>query len=313
MARLDVVSLGEPLYEFSQLPGDTGRYLQGYGGDTSNCVIAAARQGAKAGYITRLGDDEFGRRFLQLWQAEGLDVSGIGIDAHAHTAVYFITHGADGHVFSYLRKGSAASRMRPADLPLGLIREAKFFHTSGISQAISDSACDTVFAAMETARGAGVSVAYDSNFRHRLWPLARARAVIHATVALADYFLLSMEDAEALCGEKDADAILDWCHAAGAEVVALKLGAGGVVGSDSRRREKIAGHTVNCVDATGAGDCFAGALLARMAAGDDFWEGLRYANAAAALATTGFGAVAPLPHPDAVRRLLSGFASQSRR
>jgi len=313
MARMDVVSLGEPLYEFSQIPGESGRYLQGFGGDTMNCAIAAARQGAKAGYITRLGDDEFGRQFLQLWRTEGLDISGVGIDPQAHTAVYFITHGTDGHVFSYLRTGSAASRMRPADLPLELIRKAKFFHTSGISQAISDSACDTVFAALEAARMAGVRIAYDSNLRLRLWPLARARAVIRATIVLADYFLLSMEDAEALCGEKDADAILDWCHEAGAKVVALKLGAAGVVGSDSTRREKIAGHAVNCVDATGAGDCFAGALLARMAAGDDFWDGLRYANAAAALATTGFGAVAPLPRPDAVRRLLSGFASQGSR
>jgi len=310
---MDIVSLGEPLYEFSQIPAESGRYLQGFGGDTMNCAIAAARQGAKAGYITRLGDDEFGRQFLQLWRAEGLDISGVGIDPQAHTAVYFISHGADGHVFSYLRQGSAASRIRAADLPLELIRDATFFHTSGISQAISDTACDTVFAAIEAARGAGVRIAYDSNLRLRLWPLARARAVIRATIALADYFLLSMEDAEALCGERDADAILDWCHEAGAKVVALKLGAAGVVGSDSKRREKLAGHAVNCVDATGAGDCFAGALLARMAVGDDFWEGLRYANAAAALATTGFGAVAPLPRPDAVRRLLSGFASQGRR
>lgn len=313
MACMDVVSLGEPLYEFSQMPGESGRYLQGFGGDTMNCAIAAARQGAKTGYITRLGDDEFGRQFLQLWRQEGLDISGVGIDPQAHTAVYFITHGADGHVFSYLRKDSAASRMRPADLPLALIREAKFFHASGISQAISDSACDTVFAAVEAARAAGVRIAYDSNLRLRLWPLARARAVIRATIAFADYFLLSMEDAEALCGRTDTDAILDWCHEVGARLVALKLGAAGVVGSDSKRREKIAGHAVNCVDATGAGDCFAGALLARMAAGDDFWEGLRYANAAAALATTGFGAVAPLPRPDAVRRLLSGVASHGRR
>jgi 2-dehydro-3-deoxygluconokinase len=310
MARMDIVSLGEPLYEFSQIPGESSRYLQGFGGDTMNCVIAAARLGAQAGYVTRLGDDEFGRQFLQLWRTEGLDISGVTIDPQAHTGVYFITHGADGHVFSYLRKNSAASRMRPANLPLELIRQAKFFHTSGISQAISDSACDTVFAAAEAARGAGVRIAYDSNLRLRLWPRARARAVIRATIALADYFLLSLEDAEALCGRKDVDAILDWCHEAGAKMVALKLGAAGVAGSDSKRRERIAGHAVTCVDATGAGDCFAGALLARMAAGDDFWEGLHYANAAAALATTGFGAVAPLPRPDAVRRLLAGLASQ---
>jgi 2-dehydro-3-deoxygluconokinase len=61
---------------------------------------------------------------------------------------------------------------------------------------------------------------------------------------------------------------------------------------------------VQAVDATGAGDCFAGALMARMAAGDDFYSALRYANAAAALTTTGYGAVAPLPRPEDVRRLL---------
>jgi 2-dehydro-3-deoxygluconokinase len=58
------------------------------------------------------------------------------------------------------------------------------------------------------------------------------------------------------------------------------------------------------VDATGAGDCFAGNLLARLAAGDALPEAARYANAAAALAVQGHGAVAPLPRPDAVRRLL---------
>lgn len=304
MSAIDVVSLGEPLYEFSQIPGSPGRYLQGFGGDTMNCAIAAARQGARVAYITRLGDDEFGRQFLQLWREEGVDISGVAIDDTAHTAVYFISHGPGGHVFSYLRKGSAASRLQPAELPLDLIRSARYFHTSGISQAISDSACDAVFAAIEAAKSAGATFVYDSNLRLRLWPLARARAIVTATAAKADYFLLSMEDAHALCGLQEPQAIIDWCHRAGAGVVVLKLGADGVIGSDASRREHIAGHKVGCVDATGAGDCFAGALLARMAAGEDFWRSLRYANAAAALTTTGYGAVAPLPRPQAVRELL---------
>jgi 2-dehydro-3-deoxygluconokinase len=113
-----------------------------------------------------------------------------------------------------------------------------------------------------------------------------------------------MEDAETLSGLREPAAILDWCHEAGARTVALKLGPDGVIGSEPGRRERVAGHKVNCVDATGAGDCFAGALLAWMAAGKNFWEGLRYANAAAALATTGYGAVAPLPRAEAVRRFL---------
>jgi 2-dehydro-3-deoxygluconokinase len=304
VSEIDIVSLGEPLYEFSQIPQTPRTYLQGFGGDTMNCAIAAARQGASVAYVTRVGDDEFGRQFLRLWREEGLDTSGVTIDPEAHTAVYFITHGRSGHVFSYLRKGSAASRLQAADLPLGLIRRARYFHTSGITQAISDSACDAVSAAIEAAKGAGAAFVYDSNLRLRLWPLGRAREVITATLSKADYFLLSMEDAEALCALGEPQAILDWCHRAGAKIVALKLGAGGVIGSDATRREHIAGYTVDCVDATGAGDCFAGALLARMAAGEDFWQALRYANAAAALTTTGYGAVAPMPRPQAVRELL---------
>lgn len=300
----DIVSLGEPMYEFSQMPGEDRRYLQGFGGDTSNCAIAAARQGAKVAYITRLGDDEFGRQFSELWQKEAIDTSGVSTDADAHTAVYFITHGERGHTFSYLRAGSAASRMQPQHLSHALLRDTRFFHASGISQAISASACDTVFAAVEIARAAGARFVYDANLRPRLWPLARARAVIAATVAMCDLFLLSMEDGEFLTGSTEADKIIDWSHASGAQTVVLKLGAEGALASDGARRERVAGHRVNCVDATGAGDCFAGALMARLARGDELGAALRYANAAAALATTGFGAVMPLPRESAVRSLL---------
>ncbi len=301
----DIVSLGEPLYEFSAQPGGGRRWLQGFGGDTSNCAIAAARQGARVAYVTRLGRDEFGAQFLALWNEEGVDASGVGIDPEAHTAVYFITYGTSGHVFSYLRAGSAASRMRPEHLPLELLRSARFFHTSGITQSISASACDTAFAAMQVAREAGAQVVYDANLRLRLWPAARARAVITAAMTMSDLFLLSVDEAQVLCEREESDAILAWCLEHGARRVALKLGKDGVIGADGERRLRLQGHVVDCVDATGAGDCFAGALMARMAAGDDFWSALRYANAAAALTTTGYGAVAPLPRPDAVRALLA--------
>jgi 2-dehydro-3-deoxygluconokinase len=300
----DVVSLGEPLYEFSELPKRDRHWLQGFGGDTMNCAIAAARQGARAAYVTRLGQDEFGAQFLALWQDEGLDVSGVGIDPEAHTGVYFVTHGPAGHVFSYLRAGSAASRMRPEHLPLDLIRGARFFHTSGITQAISASACDTAFAAMEVARDAGAQVVYDANLRLRLWPAARARAVIGAAIRLSDLFLLSVDEAQVLCALQEPAAILEWCLGQGARRVALKLGKDGVIATDGERQVHLPGHVVQSVDATGAGDCFAGALMARMTAGDDYWTALRYANAAAALTTTGYGAVVPLPRPEAVRLLL---------
>jgi 2-dehydro-3-deoxygluconokinase len=109
-ARFDLVALGEPLFEFNQTRGAGGDYAPGFGGDTSNCAVAAARLGARTAYVTRLGDDAFGRMFLDLWRREGVDVSAVGIDADAPTGVYFVAHGGNGHEFSYRRAGSAAGR-----------------------------------------------------------------------------------------------------------------------------------------------------------------------------------------------------------
>jgi 2-dehydro-3-deoxygluconokinase len=268
-------------------------------------IIAAARSGARCAYVTRVGDDEFGRMLGALWRAESVDTRGVAIDAEAYTGAYFVRHGPQGHAFSYLRAGSAASRMRPEDLPLDLLRAARCVHASGISLAISPSAADTVLAAFEAARAAGAKLSFDANLRLKLWPLARARALIGAAAGLADYFFPSIDDARALAGVDEPGAALDWAHRLGAKNVFLKLGAGGVLTSDGARREHTPALEVGLVDATGAGDCFCGAALARLAAGDSIWDAARYANAAAALKLTGFGAVAPLPRPAEVRRMLS--------
>jgi 2-dehydro-3-deoxygluconokinase len=305
MSAFDLAAIGEPMVEFNQTRPGAREYLQGFGGDTSNTVIAAARSGARTAYVTRLGDDAFGRMFLELWAAEGVDARGVAIDPAAPTGVYFVKHGPQGHEFSYLRAGSAASRLAPAGLPLEVMRAARCVHASGISMAISAGAADAVLAAFEAARGAGGKVSFDPNLRLKLWPLARARALIGAAAALADYYFPSLEDARTLSGLEDADAVLDWAHRQGARNVLLKLGPAGVIASDGARRERIAGIRVDARDGTGAGDCFCGAALARLAAGDDLVAAARYANAAAALKTTGFGAVAPIPRPEAVRRLLA--------
>lgn len=302
----DIVALGEPLVEFNQArSADPAGYLQGFGGDTSNMAIAAARLGARSGYVTRLGADRFGRMFLELWASEGVDATGVAIDPEAPTGVYFVAHGPRGHEFSYLRAGSAASRMRPDTLPADTLRSARLVHASGISQAISASACDTVFAAFDLARGQGAIVTYDPNVRRQLWPLARARAIVLASAALCTWCLPSQDDASVLFEGMAPDAVIDALHRAGARGVVLKRGAEGCVVSDGTRRERLAAHAVKSVDATGAGDCFDGAFATRLLHGDDAFAAARYANAAAALATTGYGAVAPLPRAAEVEAILS--------
>ncbi|CUJ88780.1 MULTISPECIES: sugar kinase [Achromobacter] len=307
MADFDIVALGEPLVELNQTRQGELQYLQGFGGDTSNAVIAAARQGARCAYLTRVGDDAFGAQFLALWREEGVDTSGVEVDASAHTGLYFVQHGPDGHAFSYLRRGSAASLMTPATLDGGLIERARFLHVSGISLAISTSACDTVFAAIARARAAGVQVSLDSNLRLRLWPLDRARAVLREALCHADLFLPSMDDMQHLTGNDDPERTLDWIRDAGATgVVVLKLGKDGSIIDDGKTRTPVAALRVEAVDATGAGDCFAGSLLARRCQGDDWADAVRYANVAAALSTLGYGAVNPLPRAEQVLAKLRG-------
>ena len=107
MPTPDILCLGEPLVEFNRRPD--GLWLGGHGGDSSNCAVAAARQGASVGYLSRVGDDPFGHDLLDLWRAEGVDTTGVRVDPQAPTGVYFVTHGPEGHVFTYRRAGSAAT------------------------------------------------------------------------------------------------------------------------------------------------------------------------------------------------------------
>ncbi|MCA3823938.1 MAG: sugar kinase, partial [Burkholderia sp.] len=228
------------------------------------------------------------------------------IDRAAPTGVYFVTHGADGHQFDYLRAGSAASRYATGDLPLDALAAAKAVHLSGISLAISTAACDAAFAAIDHARRHGAKVSFDTNLRLKLWPLARARAVMREALRQTDICLPSWDDVTALTGANDRDAIVDVMLEHGPQVVALKLGKEGAYVATPNERRVVPGFTVEAVDATGAGDCFGGAFVARIVAGDDPFAAARYANAAAALSTTGYGAVAPIPHRDAVERLMQG-------
>ncbi|MBI5721997.1 MAG: sugar kinase [Burkholderiales bacterium] len=306
---LGILAYGEPMVEFNQTGQDNGRhYLQGFGGDTSNFAIAAARQGARVGYLSALGDDPYGRMLRELWEAEGVDHRGVKTEPDAFTAIYFVTHDAGrqgGHQFHFFRAGSAASRMAPADLARERIARARVLHLSGISLAISAQACDTGYAAIECARAAGVRVSFDTNLRRKLWSLDRARAVMTDVMRLADICLPSLEDVQAITGLAEPDALVDHCLRLGAKVVALKLGAEGALVADATQRHRIPPFPCRPVDATGAGDAFGGAFVARLVAGDALPDAGRYAACAAALSTQGYGAVAPIPRAAEVRAALS--------
>ncbi len=95
----DLVSLGEALVEFAAVDGsleEADTYRRGFGGDTSNFAVAAARLGARVAYITRVGDDEFGRSLLRMWQREGVDTAYVQVAPDEPTGIYFLAHDREG-------------------------------------------------------------------------------------------------------------------------------------------------------------------------------------------------------------------------
>jgi 2-dehydro-3-deoxygluconokinase len=303
--QIDILSMGEPMVEFNQTRDGNGTmFLRGCGGDSSNFAVAAARQGARAGYISAVGNDTNGALLRARWKVENVDDTHVRTVDDAPTGVYFVSHTDSGHQFDFCRAGSPASRYTAQDLPLDAIAGAKVLHLSGISLGISAAACDAGYRAIEHARANGVTVSFDTNLRRKLWPLGRARAVIWDVISRADICLPSYDDVIQLSEMTDANQIVDRCLALGPKIVALKLGDAGTLVADRSHRFQIPPYPCEVVDATGAGDTFGGAFVARIVAGDSIERAGHYAAAAAALSTQGYGAVTPIPTADQVHALL---------
>ncbi len=296
---MDIIAIGEPLLEFSAIGHEAldsaGQFASGFGGDTSNFLVAAARSGARTGYLTRIGTDPFGDAFVRLWQSEGIDTTHVIRAGGERTGVYFISRDPARSVFTYYRADSAASRLAPADVPEPAVAAARALHVSGITQAISLTACDAAFHAMTVARAADTLVSYDPNYRPQLWPLERARAVVTRSVELCDVAFPNVEEGRLLTGATDPRAVVDWFAARGPSTVVLKMGADGALLWHEGTLTEIKPHPVTPLDSTGAGDAFDGAFMANLVSGATPAEAAHYAAIAGALTTQGHGAVGPVP------------------
>jgi 2-dehydro-3-deoxygluconokinase len=301
----DIVAMGEGLIEFNQTTPGQPQYLQSFGGDTSNAVVAAAKAGARCAMLSSVGNDSFGQLLMNFWQLARVNTAQVAINSVAPTGLYFVTHSEQGHQFEYRRAGSAAAHMVLNDAQCALLSQTRWLHGSGITLAISQTAREQYARAVALARASGAQISFDANLRLRLWSLGAAREAMLPAIAACDLFLPSIDDVVQLSGLQEPQAIVRWCHDLGARQVVLKMGERGVLVSDGQSTQSLAPMRVQAVDATGAGDCFAGNLLARLCAGDSLYTAARYANAAAALSVQSYGAVAGFPTPDAVLTLLA--------
>ena len=216
----DLIAIGEPLVEMAAESagrlgdvdrfrcgwgGDTGdvdRFRCGWGGDTANFVLAAARLGGECGYVTRVGQDAFGRAFVAMLETHGVDASHVKRDEEHHTGLYFVTYSEERkHRFDYVRRGSAASHLAGTDIDPDYVASARVLHASGISQAISPSCADAIRVAMEIAQEADTTVSYDANVRPALGDPETLRRNFTVALAHADIVFVSEEDSAHLFGD----------------------------------------------------------------------------------------------------------------
>ncbi|MDP2313630.1 MAG: PfkB family carbohydrate kinase [Pseudomonadota bacterium] len=266
-------------------PGETVRgweFQQSLGGKGANQAVAAARLDASVRMIGRVGADERGRALIAGLTAEGVDTAAVGVDPDGATGAALVSVAADGAKQILTAPG--------ANFSLGIVDATGALGDARVLLLQLEVPLDTVCAAVRAARAAHMLVVLDAG------PPVPLPA---ALIAELDVIRANALEAHVLTGV----GVHDRASAAAAAQVLLYRGAGaaiiGAPGGDLLL--DAAGETwlphidVPTVDATGAGDAFAGALAAELAAGRPLGAAVTFANAAAAIATTIAGAQAGLP------------------
>ncbi|AKU25408.1 sugar kinase [Geobacillus subterraneus] len=298
---MDVVTFGETMVLFtSESPGlmrYAAHFSRKFGGAESNFAIGLARLGHKVGWISRVGDDEFGKAMVSFIAGEGVDVSRVKVDDTAPTGIYFkeLRRANDVRVY-YYRKHSAASKMKPEDLDEGYIARAKYLHITGITPALSESCYRTVIHGIELAKKHGVKVVFDPNLRKKLWAEETARETLLEISSRADIVLPGIDEAQFMFGQANPELLGERFLERGASLVVLKVGAKGAYYFTENGSQLVPGFPVEqVVDPVGAGDGFAAGFVSGLLDGLSLYEAVQRGNAVGAFATTVSGDVEGLP------------------
>ena len=261
----DIVSLGEcmvELYADEPLAVAT-TFHKAYGGDTLNLLVAASRLGSSTGYITLVGDDPFAPFLLDAWDMERVDTSQVR-RVPGFNGFYLISLLSGGQRdFHYYRRGSAAITITPAHLDPAYLSQARFFHTSGITQAIGPSARETAMEALRQAYASGVTVSFDPNYRSALWSREEALQALEEVLPFCNILLPSAPvDTQELLGIADPEECIRTLWSRGVPTVVVKLGEEGCVVGHQGQIERVPPFQPEAmVDTTGAGDAFGGGFL----------------------------------------------------
>ncbi|WP_279062588.1 sugar kinase [Lelliottia amnigena] len=274
-----IAVIGECMIELSQKGAEVSR---GFGGDTLNTSVYIARQVAPEAlavdYVTALGTDSFSQQMLEAWQSENVQTSLIQRMENRLPGLYYIETDSTGErTFYYWRNEAAAKFWLESEDSAAICEELATFdylYLSGISLAIlSPSSREKLLSLMHECRANGGKVIFDNNYRPRLWTSREeTQQVYQQMLHCTDIAFLTLDDEDALWGEKPVEEVIARTHDAGVSEVVIKRGADSCLVS-------VAGEAVidvpavklakdKVVDTTAAGDSFsAGYLAVRLTGG----------------------------------------------
>ncbi|UYG97730.1 sugar kinase [Cytobacillus firmus] len=259
----DVVTIGDAMITFN--PSATGpmRFVPTFerkiGGAELNVAIGCSRLGLKTGWISRLGNDEFGRHIFNTVRGEGIDVSQLKLVDGYPTSLNFKEIMGDGSVRTfYYRTNSPTTALTIEILSEEYIKNSKVLHITGIFPAVDkEKNIDLIKYAISLAKKHGVLVSFDPNIRLKLWTKEEARTVLREFLPYVDIFLTGEEEAELLLGTSDPREVIELGKAFGISHIAIKQGEKGSVGyQNGEYIEAPAFKAKKVVDTVGAGDGF---------------------------------------------------------
>lgn len=234
MENLDVITIGEAMAMF--VATETGeleeveRFIKRVAGAELNVATGLARLGLKVGWVSRVGNDSFGRFVLNSLAKEGIDARGVAVDERYATGFQMkskVENGTDP-IVEYFRKGSAASHLSTEDFRADYFTSARHLHLSGVAAALSDSSYALLEHAARVMKAEGKTLSFDPNLRPVLWK-SEAEMVekLNRLAFQADWVLPGLKEGVILTGQQTPEGIADFYLSRGVKAVVIKTGCDG--------------------------------------------------------------------------------------
>jgi 5-dehydro-2-deoxygluconokinase len=284
---------------------DVQTFAKSLGGTATNVAVAAARLGASAAVVTKVGDDPFGAYVRQALEGFGVQTRYVSTHATLRTPVVFceIFPPDDFPLLFYRAPKAPDMELDRDDLDLDAIRAARIFWVTGTGLSDEPSRSATL-AALEARGRAGITV-LDLDYRPMFWAsreAARAamqEALPHVTVAIGN-----QDECETAVGEREPHAAAAALRDFGVDLAIVKQGPKGVLAVDGDTAVEVPPVPVEVVNGLGAGDAFGGALCHGLLAGWDLERTMRFCNAAGALVASRLACADAMPSAAEVDALL---------